>query len=162
MAQKIKSFAGIKKGQKFKVVSNCNSHNYPLNKVLTFRENFTGNALASWVNCAVEGIYNSLSYKDVVLVGEDLATLEKRYVEVQEERDTWNEQNKKESEKYNKEVDKTLEDIKKKINFCKDLGITEYDDNVEKLYNAIQVINEKKDIPDIEKAKILADIIYSD
>ena len=160
MATKIKHFGGIKKGQKFRVVSNSNGHNYPLNTVLKFKERNTVKK-TNWDNCVMgSDRYNTLNCQDVELLGEDLASLELSYVELQESRDLWNENNKLEVKKYNEDVDERLLTIKKQIQFCKDLGITEYDDNVEKMYNIIQTINKKGDMSDIEKAKMISEMIF--
>ncbi len=160
MATKIKHFGGIKKGQKFRVVYNSNSHNYPLNTTLKFREDCNVKKV-NWDNCAMgSNRYNTLNCQDVELLGEDLASLELSYVELQESRDLWNENNKLEVKKYNEDVDERLLTIKKQIQFCKDLGITEYDDNVEKMYNIIQTINKKGDTSDIEKAKMISEMLF--
>jgi len=158
MARRIKHFGGIKKGQKFKVVANSNGHNYPIDVVLKFKSNSPG-PHTTWNSCAAgSDSFNTLSAVDVALIGQSISELELEYVELEEERDKHNSINNDETDRYNKETNAHLLEIKKQIKFCKDLGITEYDDNVEKMYKAIQIINEKKDMPDIEKARIISEM----
>lgn len=169
MSYKIKTFSEIKKGQKFKVIGNSNGHNYPIGKILTFKADGRGKA-TSWSDCALEGSYNNLDIKDVMIVGETLDYLNQKYVSINEDRDKYNVSQEAELKKYtaniqaelkrfNKDVDDEMKDIEEKITFCKSLGITEYDDNVRKMYEAIKIINTKGDISDIEKARIISELL---
>ena len=169
MSYRIKTFSDVKKGQKFKVTDNSNGHNYPIGKILTFKTDGRGRS-TSWTDCVLEGSYNTLDVKDVMLIGETLDYLNQRYVSINEDRDKYNVRQEEELKKYtanvhaeikrfNKEVDDEMKDIEQKIAFCKSLGITEYDDNVHKMYEAIKIINDKGDISDIEKARIISELL---
>lgn len=169
MSYKIKTFNEVKKGQKFKVISNSNGHSYPIGKILTFKTDGRGRSTA-WADCALEGSYNTLDIKDVMVIGETLDYLNERYVSINEDRDKYNVSQEAELKKYtaniqaelkrfNKDVDDEMKDIEEKIAFCKSLGITEYDDNVRKMYEAIKIINTKGDISDIEKARIISELL---
>lgn len=169
MSYKIKSFSEVKKGQKFQVIGNSNGHNYPIGKILTFKADGHGRT-SNWADSAKEGSYNTLDIKDVRLIGETLDYLNERYVSINEEREKYNvlqtnelkkytESHASELKRYNEDVDNEMKAIECKIAFCKSLGITEYDDNVHKMYEAIQIINQKGDISDIEKARIISELL---
>ncbi len=132
----METFNGIKKGQKFKVISNSNSHNYPMDKVLTFRISPSGTMSN---NVAKEVIGNSLSCRDIIIISITLEDL------------------KKELESNRNDFIKSEKEILSKISFCEKTGSIEYDEEIFKIYSVLNTLNEYSN--DIEKAKKIANIL---
>lgn len=133
MAKILKTWEGLKKGQKFVVISNSNGHNYPIGKTLIMKK---PGVVSTQMTDIAEGISgNTIEVRDVRLTAESLSDLHEHIVEVQEE------------------LDKTMS----KIKLCNDLGLTEYDDNVIKVHKALAIIKSKKS--DIEQSQAIANLI---
>lgn len=120
MEKRLKTFAGLKVGDKIIVISNINSHNYPMDIPLTLKINGTGTSMS---NCVVGGTYNTLNASDCVLIStrsiEDI---------------------KKERECKLKEL-KTLEE---QIAFCEENELEEYDDVYFKVSEILKALESKK------------------
>ena len=134
----MKSFKGVKKGQKFKVIGNSNNHNYPMGTILTIKRNIA-TTFQSFNDIAEEIHGNQIQIKDMELVSfnlkemkESLDVLEKNYLK-----------NKKE--------------LSYKIKFCEENDLDEYDENIFKVLKTLSTL--KKNMSDIEKAKIIANLI---
>lgn len=136
MSKALTTFAGIKRGTRFKVINNSNGHNYPQHKVLIFKKD--GLAGVSQMSDIAEGMScNTIELRDIRLCNESLTDLHQKVVELQEELDLANE----------------------KIKVCNDLGLTEYDDNVIKVHKALAIIKTKK--TDVEMSQAIASLMTS-
>ena len=138
MNKKLTDYKGIKKGQKFRVIQNTNSHNYPLNKILTFSKDFKSSSTCSY-NVAVEVSGNDLKIQDIELLNYTLIDMKKQLME-----------SKKEYENIKKELET-------KIKFCEDTKTEEFDENTYKVYQTLAVLKETS--TDIEKAQAIAKLI---
>ena len=130
MGKKITTFAGIKKGQKFRVIANNGGHNYPMGEVLTFKK--PGSTLQSMSDVAEEQIGNNIRASEIELVN---YTVEDILSEI-------------------KELEKQIEDLTLKAEFCYENGLKEYDENLFRILKAVKIINTFS--TDIDKAKQLA------
>jgi hypothetical protein len=133
MGKKITTFAGIKPGQKFKVIANAGGHCYPMDTVLTFKKPGVNTTMMS--DCAMELLGNSLRASEVELCN---LTIEDMLAEV-------------------KNLEQQIDDLNMKIAFCLESGIKEYDENTFKIMKALKVINAFSS--DIEKAKELSKLL---
>ena len=138
MSKPLKSFAGLKKGQKFMVVANSNSHNYPMNTVLTLSEN--GTKATSMSNCAVEvPDGNNLMAKDCILAEISLEMMKSELVDM--------------SERYKTESD----ELKSKIDFCEKNGLDTFDEDLYKVHSVLKALDSKATL--IEKTKMIAALL---
>lgn len=133
MGKRITTFAGIKAGQKFKVVSNIGGHCYPMDKILTFKK--PGMNVTMMSDCARELIGNSLRASEIELAN---YTIEDMLAEV-------------------KELQGQIDELNSKIAFCLETGQKEYDENTFKIMKALAVINAFGS--DLEKAKELSKLL---
>lgn len=134
---RLKTFAGLKKGTKIKVLDNSNSHNYPVGKVFTMRRdgrNVRENDIAEEISYG-----NEIKAIDCELSLATKESLETRLAEIQEE--FLSEQ----------------KEILTKLQFLKDTGAKEYDEDVFKVYAVLQSLKTHGD--DIAKAQAIAKII---
>lgn len=120
MEKRLKTFVGLKVGNKIIVRSNSNSHNYPMDIPLTLKINGTG---VSMNNCVEGGTYNTLNASDCVLIS------------IRSIKDI-----KKERECKLKEL-KTLEE---QIAFCEENELEEYDDVYFKVSEILKALESKK------------------
>ncbi len=116
MKNKPATWASIPKGTTFKVVSNSNSHNYPMETVL--RTNKICKAKAG----VVVGGYNTLSINDVEFIPMTIKDLEERLYRLEAE----------------------AQELDKKIEFCKSMNLTEFDEDYYKIYNTLSILETKK------------------
>ena len=138
MSKPLKSFAGLKKGQKFMVVANSNLHNYPMNTVLTLSEN--GTKATSMSNCAVEvPDGNNLMAKDCILAEISLEMMKSELVDM--------------SERYKTESD----ELKSKIDFCEKNGLDTFDEDLYKVHSVLKALDSKATL--IEKTKMIAALL---
>jgi len=128
------TFGGLKKGQKFTVISNCNSHNYPLNVPLTLeRDGLPGSTQMD--QCAGTR-YNTLDIRDVVLIDSSITELKAKI------------------EDLHKEEAKLI----RKIKLCEEFGVTTFDDRVLDVYEALRVASSAKS--NKEKAIIIKEQLF--
>ena len=138
MSKPLKSFAGLKKGQKFMVVANSNSHNYPMDTVLTL--NRDGIKTTSMSNCAVEvPDGNNLMASDCVLLDMSLESMKLELVNI--------------GKKYKAESD----ELKSKIDFCEKNGLDTFDEDFYKVHSALEALDSKATL--IEKTKVIAALL---
>ena len=138
MSKQLKSFAGLKKGQTFKVVANSNSHNYPMDTVLTLSKN--GTKATSMSNCAVEvPDGNTLMAKDCILADMSLEMMKSELVDM--------------SERYKTESD----ELKSKIDFCEKNGLDTFDEYFYKVHSALRALDSKTTL--IEKTKVITALL---
>lgn len=138
MSKPLKSFAGLKKGQKFMVVENNNDHNYPMNTVLTL--NMNGTKATSMSNCAVEvPDGNNLMAKDCILVEMSLEMMKSELADM--------------SERYKTESD----ELKSKIDFCEKNGLDTFDEDFYKVHLALKALDSKATL--MEKTKVIAALL---
>ena len=129
----LKSFKGVK-GKKFKVINHVGGHNYPTNKVLTFKHEVSATTMA---DCAEEMSHgNTLTANQCVLVYLTLKDL-------LEARDTL-------SANYEQEIN----EINYKIEFCEKYGFNEYDERQHRILIALDTLD--SDASNAEKAKVIA------
>ena len=133
MGKKISTFAGIKTGQKFKVIANVGSHCYPMDTVLTFKK--PGVNASTMSDIALDVFGNSIRATEIELVS---YTIE----EMMKEKQT---------------LQNLIEEIDLKIAFCLENGLKEYDENVFKVMKALKIINSYTS--DIDKAKEVASLL---
>lgn len=139
MVKTITTFLNIKKGQKFKVVKNTSSHNYPLNVTLTFKQDMTN--VGSATNIAEELIYgNTIRATEIELITSQ--TLQ----ELKDEKKT-----------LTKEYNKRVKEIDEKVKICEDNDLEELDEDILKVYKVLKVVEEAG--TRMEKAKVIADLI---
>lgn len=139
MPKKVDTFRGLKVGQKFRVVSNSNMHNYPLNVDLTLARTSTQNRMERAAIRPEGSSYNELRVCDIEIYCDDITTLEADLKEKQE-RFILEEQ-----------------ELKDKIAFCKTYELEEFDDNIFKILTTLE--NLKEDPSDIKKAQLIAKLI---
>lgn len=138
MSKPLKSFAGLKKGQKFMVVANSNSHNYPMDTVLTL--NRDGIKTTSMSNCAVEVLDgNNLMASDCVLLDMSLEMMKSELVDM--------------SERYKTESD----ELKSKIDFCEKNGLDTFDEDFYKVHLALKALD--SDATLMEKTKVITALL---
>lgn len=139
--REIKSFTEIKKGDKFMVVDNLNGNNYPINKILTAQRNGTKtddrNSCVN--NFAEEGVYNNV-YISSIRIGSQ---------SVKEMHD--------ELERLEKEYKSNIKELRRKIEFCKSIGIDEYDEDTVKVYETLKILESTDS--NIERAKQIAKLL---
>ena len=130
----MKTFAGLPAGTKFKAVENTNGHNYPLNTPLTMNRKGIG---ATITNIAIEVTSgNCIQAWDCELY---ITTIE-------------------EMKKQLAELDAQKAELQAKIDFCEETDVTEYDENLFKVYKALEVI-ETKTLSRGEKAALISKLI---
>lgn len=119
--KRLKTFTGLKAGDKIIVEANGNGHNYPMNTPLTLKIKGVGLAMS---NCVMEGNgYNTLNANDCILAG------------------TYSiEEMKKQKEILIKELDA----LDFKISFCEENGLEEYDDIYHKVSEILKALESKK------------------
>lgn len=138
--KKIKSFAGLKKGQKFIVTSTQGGHNYPLNKVLTLKRDMVAGGSPN--DIAVEVQYgNNISPTCIKLVNYTIDEMKKELKTLES----------------NFKLAKTS--IQSQITFCEENGLTEFDEDLFKVLEALKVLDSQSS--NIEKAKVIALLINS-
>ena len=138
MSDPLKSFAGLKRGQKFMVVANSNSHNYPMDTALTL--NRDGVRTTGMSNCAVEvpgG--NNLMASDCVLLAMSLESIKLELVNI--------------GKKYKAESD----ELKSKIDFCEKNGLDTFDEDFYKVHSALKALDSKATL--IEKTKVITALL---
>lgn len=134
------SFAGLKKGQKIRVLNNLNSNNWEVGKVYTLTQDVVnspaGLAGSAYVgNAALNTIYPAsveLVSSNLVEMKAELAQITKTYEEVAAE-------------------------LSRKIKFCTVNKVEEYDADIEKVYAVLGTLNSKSSRMD--KAKVIAKLI---
>lgn len=115
-AETLTSWKGIKKGTKFKVVSNSNSHNYPLNTVLTLSRD--GLVSSEMGNAAVELSGNNLNIQDVViLTATTVADLQKELSAAKA----------------------VVKEIQQKITFCGENELEEFDEETYRIFKLLEI-----------------------
>lgn len=118
--KRLKTFTGLKVGDKIIVETNSNSHNYPMNTPLTLKVKGTG---ISMNNLVEEGSYNSLLASDCILA--NMWTI-------------------KEMQKQKEILIKELDALDFKISFCEENGLEEYDDIYHKVSEILKALESKK------------------
>ena len=111
------SWKGIKKGTKFKVVSNTNAHNYPIGIVLTLSEDGGPSAemgaAAEEVQCG-----NNLNIRDVALLTEQtVADLQKEL----------------------EAAKAVVTEVQQKIDFCKENGLETFDEESFRIFKLLEI-----------------------
>lgn len=132
--KKLTSWKGLKKGTKFKVIANTNSHNYPLNITLTMKKAGSDNQRMSDVAEEIRG--NELNIKDCIFGSYTIK-------DIKEEQ---------------KELQSQINSLNAKIKVMEELELEEYDENVIKIHQTLTLID-KKGISKIEKAKAITKLI---
>ena len=138
MNDPLKSFAGLKRGQKFMVVANSNSHNYPMDTALTL--NRDGVRTTGMSNCAVEvpgG--NNLMASDCVLLDMSLESMKLELVNIE------------------KECKAKSDELKGKIDFCEKNGLDTFDEDFYKVHSALKALDSNVTL--IEKTKVIAALL---
>ncbi len=150
MATKFTSWSKIKKGQKFQVVSRTfgTSSSYELNKTYITRKG--GSGYSNYIYDIVEGKNSSLYAKDCVLIDESISEMKLDLAKIEAER-------KSELQKVEAKYKSLKKDLESKIEFCEESKLDTYDENVYKVYKALQTLNDKSS--DGEKAKVIAELI---
>ena len=138
----VKTFAGLKKGQKFVVVGNCNGHNYPLNTDLYL--NRDGESDRAMTDCAEGRSCNSLEAKDICLIATSQTLAEIRGEIKSIEDNILDERGR-------------IAQMEARIDLCEKLGFEEYNEDILKIYESLKVIKSKAS--DAEKAKVISQII---
>ena len=138
MSKPLKSFAGLKKGQKFMVVANNNSHNYPMDTVLTLSRD--GRKTTGMSNCAVEvPDGNNLMASDCVLLDMSLESMKLELVNI--------------GKKYKAESD----ELKSRIDFCEKNGLDTFDEDFYKVHSALKALDSKATL--MEKTKVITALL---
>jgi hypothetical protein len=127
-------------GTKFKVVSNSNSHNYPLNELLTV---VSRNSTSSCAHVTGNPIHNTLMIKDCLFVNFDLATMKDVIVQKQEAL---------------LKIQEEIIEVENCIKFCEEQGLEEYDEDLHKVMKTLDTLESKK-LTKLEKAKMIAKLI---
>jgi hypothetical protein len=138
MSRKLTSFTGIKKGQKFRVIKNIGSHNYPLNVALTFRVNGTEN---STMNNIAEGNgdYNNIRIDEIQLYNETVVDMRERLDLIKSKRNS------------------EFLDLTEKIRICEELNLEAYDEFFVMIHQSLVVLGANATL--LEKTKALISII---
>lgn len=131
--KRLTSFASVRTGDRFTVISNTNSHCYPLNVPLVFKRD--GALTDQMSDMAVGGSYNTIHCRDIVLLNKNLTTLEKELAETQVESDA----------------------LKSQIKFCRDHGLDEYDEELHTVHDILS--KTKANRGGIEKSKAVLDML---
>lgn len=140
MSKKIKSFLGLKKGQKFIVTKTGGGHNYPLNTVLTLSRDIVN--IGSPHNIATEYPQgNTIAPSCIELIASTIVEMKKQLKDIETE--------------FKKE--KSI--LQSKINFCEENGVEEFDENLFKVIEALKALDSKSS--NVEKAKVIASLINS-
>ena len=140
MSKELKSFEGIKKGQKFKVTRNVGSHNYPIGKVLTFKVN--GTVAHSMNNIAEGGEYNNIRIDELELFSETLADMRVRRDEIA------------------KFKNDELTELDEKIRICEELGLEVYDKLFVDVHRCLETINSDSTL--FEKTTLILSILKAE
>jgi hypothetical protein len=139
MSKALESFKGLKIGQKFKVVRNIGSHNYPMGVTLVFKVD--GVESSSMNNIAAGGDYNNIRIDEIEVFNDTLAEMRSRRDEL--------------SSSKNAEI----KELNKKIKTCEELGLDVYDQMFISVYRALESINSKATL--LEKTQVVLSIIKS-
>ncbi len=116
MKKTAKTWAGIPKGTPFKVISNCNSHNYPMGVVLKTNILCDGHS-----GSVIEG-FNVINVRDVEFIPTTIIDLKEEL----------------------KNLEEKVQEIKEKIEFCETVGMNEFDEDYYKIYNTLSILETKK------------------
>jgi hypothetical protein len=132
--KKLSTFNGLKKGAKVKVIDNTNSHNYDVGTVYTMQINGSGTHMSRPFAEFREG--NNLKASDCVLYSDySVAGMEKEV----------------------EDLKKQIADIQEKINLCKELGLTLYDETYITVHKTLQTLKGKAS--DAEKTRIIVALL---
>ena len=134
--KKLKTFKGLKKGTRIKVVTNSNSHNYGIGSVYSLARDGIG---ALMEDIAGTGRHNNLDARDCVLCDETISGLQK------------------ELETLKAVFEKESKELSDKIKFCQDNNLEEYDANYHKVLTAISVLDGKATVQ--QKAAVIAALL---
>ena len=134
---RLETFAGMKKGDKIIILSNSNSHNYPMNVVLTLKEN----GVSQTLNDAVEGLSgNSLDARDCIRAAYTIADLQDSIGRMEDE------------------VARLQRDIlsyREMLSICETNHITEYDPDMVKIMAIFKSIEDsREELNNFQKAEI--------
>jgi len=133
--ERLKTFKGLKAGTKIKVVSNSNSHSYPMDTELTLKKAVMS---VSGSDMVTEVVGNTLRATDCILSSTTVEDLEKRLTELEKEK----------------------KDIQAKIKFCKEAEIEEYDENLFKVYKTLELVDNAT-LDRKKKAALISKLISS-
>lgn len=137
----ITNFRGIEAGDKFIVVSNSNSHNYPLNEILTFSKD--GSISSNMTDACVEyTARNTLQAIDVILP----------YVKLEELKEALEEAELR--HKINVSI------LKAKIDYCEENNVPTIDPISFRIYTVIRELKDKDNMEE-ENLKETAEKILS-
>jgi hypothetical protein len=140
MSRKLTSFAGIKKGQKFRVIKNIGSHNYPLNVPLTFRVDGTdGSTMGNIAESKNGGDYNNIRIDEIQLYNETVVDMREQLNLIK---------SKSNSEFLN---------LTEKIRICEELNLETYDEFFIMIHQSLVVLGANATL--LEKTKALISII---
>ena len=134
---RLKTFAGMKKGDKIIILSNSNSHDYPMNVVLTLKKNGVSQTLSD----AVEGLSgNNLDARDCVRAAHTIADLQDSIGRMEDE------------------VARLQRDIlsyREMLSICETNHITKYDPDMVKIVAILKSIEDsREELNDFQKAEI--------
>ena len=134
---RLKTFAGMKKGDKIIILSNSNSHDYPMNVVLTLKKNGVSQTLSD----AVEGLSgNNLDARDCVRAAHTIADLQDSIGRMEDE------------------VARLQRDIlsyREMLSICETNHITEFDPDMVKIVAILKSIEDsREELNDFQKAEI--------
>ena len=134
---RLETFAGMKKGDRIIILSNSNSHNYPMNVVLTLKKNGVSETLSD----AVEGLSgNNLDARDCIRATYTIADLQDSIGRMEDE------------------VARLQRDIlfyREMLSICETNHITEYDPDMVKIMAILKSIEDsREELNDFQKAEL--------
>lgn len=118
--KRLKTFTGLKVGDKIIIEANSNGHNYPMDIPLTLKITGSGTAMSNLVE---GGTYNTLNAKDCIIAN----TFSIK--EMQRQRDV---------------MLGELKILEDRIAFCEENGLEEYDDIYHKVSEILKALESKK------------------
>lgn len=136
ITKRVETFAGLKKGQKFRVTQNTNGHNYPLDTILTLKRN--GPDATAMNDCAEGRVYNTLNATDLEVFS-DTKSITDMEAEITE-------------------LNNQITGLRRKIAICKDFGIEAHDDELLKVFEALRIASKEKTTK--QKALVLKEILF--
>lgn len=134
------TFAGIKKGQKFRVIANRGGHNYPMGKTLTFSK--PGSDTSSMSNIMVDprgASHNNIMFDEIELIYETVDEMKNEIAALTAEHKD------------------QINMLNERISTCEELGMAIYDEDFIKVYRALEVLN--SDTTTLEKTALIIKLI---
>jgi len=134
------TFAGIKKGQKFRVIANRGGHNYPMGKTLTFSKAGTDSSSMSDIAVRKPGSsHNNIMFDEIELIYETVDEMKNEIAALTAEHQD------------------QIQMLNERIATCEELGMAIYDEDFIKVYRALEVLN--SDATTLEKTALIIKLI---